>query len=33
MVTKLVGFAEIFIFHHFVPACPCQKLEKRALFS
>ena len=28
LVTKLVGFVEIFIFCHFVSAFPCEKWEK-----
>ena len=31
LVRKSVGFVEIFIFRHFVPAFPCEKREKRAL--
>ena len=33
LVTKLVGFVEIYIFRHFVPAFPCEQREKRALLS
>ena len=33
LVAKLVGFVEICIFRHFVPAFPCEQQEKRALFS
>ena len=32
LITKLVGFVELFIFRHFVPTIPCGKWEKRALF-
>ena len=33
MVTKWIGFVEIFIFRHFVSAFPCEQQEKRELFS